>query len=179
MIGNPSVVSLTKAENVTYPMIDFINASQKAWQSRLEDVHKTRAYDRNLKVSTDDYAKMLDGSKWQQLLAVASVEDYFNEHVTWTEILLQAGWTFTRIDSQHREEWARPGREGEKSACVNWPESPEMMSLLSTSYDTGLLDLLDANIALTKWRVSLRLNFNDDYQAMVKWTLEQMRHARG
>jgi len=58
---------------------------------------------------------------------------------------------------------------------VNWEESPHVMSLLSTSHDTNLLDLLDAEIPLTKWRVSLRLNFKDDYQAMVRWTLELMK----
>lgn len=179
LAGPPSVVSLSRVSNNPRPMMDFINASEDAWKVRLADVHKTREQDRSLKISTDEYVKMLDGNKWEQLLAVASVEDYFNQHVTWSDILMKAGWTFTRMDSQNREEWARPGREGEKSACVNWPESPEMMSLLSTSYDTGLLDLLDANIALTKWRVSLRLNFDDDYQAMVKWTLEQMHRARG
>ena len=57
---------------------------------------------------------------------------------------------------------------------VDWEGSEgNVMSLMSTSRETGLLDLLEAQIPLTKWRVLVRLSFNDDYDAAMKWVDEQ------
>ena len=173
--GTPSKVTLTKHDGPSHSPLRMMEVSSDAWSGRLVKVAKTRESDKQMRVAAEEYASMLSGDKWSQLMAIAGVEDYFQEKVPWQNILEPAGWTYTRTDSVGRDEWARPGREGEKSACVNWEESPHVMSLLSTSHDTNLLDLLDAEIPLTKWRVSLRLNFKDDYQAMVRWTLELMK----
>jgi len=177
-IGDTGQVTLRYAKGSPTPVGRFMEVSEGAWRERLVTVHRTRESDRSMRLATDEYQKMLGSGGWAELYAMSNVEEYFNENVPWSNVLVPAGWTFTRQDSAGRSEWARPGRDGEKSACVDWPESPEMMSLLSTSHDTGLLDLLDAEIPLTKWRVSLRLNFKDNYQEMVKWTLNLMR-SRG
>lgn len=169
-----SPVRLVTSDGPSHTPVEMMNVAAEAWGERNIKVRDTRDRDRSVQLNTNEYAKLLGGSKWGQRLAVAGVEDYFQEKVSWEGVLSPAGWTYVRTDSSGREEWARPGRSGEKSACVNWEGSPHVMSLLSTSHDTGLLDLLDADIPLTKWRVSLRLNFNDDYQQMVDWTMALM-----
>lgn len=175
--GSVAPVRLVKHDGPSHAPLAILEASADAWAGRMVKVAKTRENDKSIRLSTEQYTKLLGGGRWAQLMAVAGVEDFFTEHVPWENILTPAGWTYTRTDSYGRDEWARPGRDGEKSACVNWEESPDVMSLLSTSHDTDLLDLLDAEIPLTKWRVSLRLNFKDDYQAMVNWTLELMKNG--
>lgn len=176
--GATGSVRLRSADGPEYTPTAFLSASEDAWALRNAKVSATRDRDRALTVSTEQFTAAARGEgRWASLFAVAGVEDYFTQVVPWENVLAPAGWTFTRTDSIGRDEWARPGREGEKSACVNWEESPNVMSLLSTSHETGMLDLLDAEIPLTKWRVSLRLNFKDDYQAMVNWTLDLMRRG--
>lgn len=100
-------------------------------------------------------------SSWSDMIGLAEFQDRFNEEVTWDEILVPHGWTFIREDYQGRREWARPGSES-KSAVTDWGESPHVMSLMSTSPDTQLDDLKDADVALTKFRVALRLHYNDN-----------------
>lgn len=78
----------------------------------------------------------------------------------WSTILTEAGWSFEREDYDGRCWWGRPGSV--KSAAVEWPESPEVMSLMSGSPETGLLDLKEAGVILTKFRVALRLLAGDD-----------------
>jgi hypothetical protein len=41
------------------------------------------------------------------------------------------------------------------------------MSLFSAAPETGLNDLLEAEVNLTKYRVMLRLEYRDDEQAMI------------
>lgn len=172
--GGVAPVRLVKHDGPSHTPVAMLEASADAWAGRMVKVARTRENDKNIRISTEQYTQMAAGGKWSQLMAIAGVEEFFNEKVSWENVLTPAGWTYTRTDGAGRDEWARPGREGEKSACVNWEQSPDVMSLLSTAHDTNLLDLLDAEIPLTKWRVSLRLNFNDDYQAMVRWTLALM-----
>lgn len=177
LLGNLGAVRLFKSDGPSVSTVQIIETSAEAWRLRQARVTKTRESDKSLNLNMRQYAEMVVGTKWDRLLAMANLEEFFNEIATWDMVLEPSGWTFTRKDANGRDEWARPGREGEKSACVNWEESPDVMSLLSTSHDTGLLDLLDAEIPLTKWRVCLRLNFNDDYQALVNWTIDRMNSA--
>lgn len=177
-VGYPTSVSLSSVSGQVVSALRLMEISQAAWGRRVNARASIRKTEREMQLSLetlDNIPQMMDGGRWESLLGFSQIEDWFNEHVGWEQILIPAGWTFTRIDGAERQEWGRPGREGEKSACVAWPESPDVMSLLSTSADTGLLDLLDAEIVLTKWRVALRLLFNDDYDAMVKAVLNSMR----
>lgn len=111
--------------------------------------------------------------KWTSLLMSSNLEEWLAENMTWEAILQPCGWVPLRTDSHGRVEWARPGQSG-KSATTDWPESPHVMSLLSTSIETNLSDLLDAGIVLTKWRVFVRLYFNDDFEKASQWTLDQI-----
>lgn len=88
--------------------------------------------------------------------------------VEWSEILLTARWGFLRTDYDGRDLWVRPG-SNQKSCAVNWPENPDVMSLLSDSEDTGLYDLKLAGVPLTKYRVALRLIADNDENALANW----------
>jgi hypothetical protein len=106
------------------------------------------------------------GNHWGALAAIAYIEDIFNDLYSWEDILIPAGWTFLYTDREDRQIVARPGRH-EKSATVGWTESPHMMSLLSSSPDTGLADLKEIGAPLSKYRVAQRLLWNDDEKKMV------------
>lgn len=148
----------------------FLDVSNDSWKVQLQKRSRVRNTERELYSSAT--VRKASG-KWSDLRRYAGMEDWFNEHVSWEFILSQAGWNFIKIDGSNRAEWGRPGRM-EKSAVVDWPESPLVMSLLSTSDRTNLLDLLDAEVVLTKWRVCLRLLFNDDLKKMEEWTMKCM-----
>lgn len=106
------------------------------------------------------------GNHWGALAAIAYIEEIFSNLWSWEQILEPAGWTFLYTDREGRKIVARPGRH-EKSATVDWSESPDMMSLLSTSPDTGLADLKEIGVPLNKWRVAQRLLWNDDEGQMI------------
>lgn len=171
-------VKLLYAGKETVTAEDLRRVSAAAEQRRATRVKDTVDRDRQ----RDEVRKLRESAlkdlgDWQKLQVIASVDDVFNGVVTWDEILESVGWTYLRTDSQDRREWSRPGR-GEKSATTDWPESPDVMSLLSSSEDTGLFDLKEAEIPLTKYRVALRLWFKDDDDAMIDWVLERLQ-SRG
>ena len=67
--------------------------------------------------------------------------------------------------------FARPGK-GDRSAVVDYTDengvvSP-VMSLLSKSEMTGLLDLYEAAIPLTKYQVLLRTRYQDNEANLLK-----------
>ena len=101
---------------------------------------------------------------WGKAVILSMIDDLSDEHLVWDEILPEAGWTRFREGGDGSTEWTRPGGDG-KSATTDWPESPNILSLFSTDPSTGLLDLFEAEIPLTKWRVFLRLIHDDDAYA--------------
>lgn len=105
------------------------------------------------------------------------IENYVNEYIDWSEILEPHGWTLLKEKSNSRV-WARPGRN-ERSAETDYSDSgfktSSAMSLLSSSEDTGLSDLKDAGVVLTKSRVMLRLDFNDDFKMYLSYLLTKKR----
>lgn len=153
----------------------FLDVSNDAWKLQLQRRSNVRNTEKIL-FSSSGVGRAT--GKWADLRRYAGIEDWFNENVSWDFILEHAGWNFIRVDGSGRAEWGRPGRM-EKSAVVDWPESPLVMSLLSTSDRTNLLDLLDAEVVLTKWRVCLRLLFNDDLKKMEEWVMTGMRNKEG
>lgn len=146
------------------------------WSAYETKIRRTQQADAQRRLEADSLAAIAfdDSNRWSLYAAIARVEETFNELVSWDDILEPAGWIFLREDHEGRREFARPGR-GEKSATVDWPDSPDVMSLLSSSEETGLSDLKEAGIVLTKYRVALRLWFNDDESQMVDWVLERSR----
>lgn len=103
---------------------------------------------------------------WSDLIILSMVDELADEYLEWDEILEGYGWTKFREGGDGSIEWTRPGTGASyKSATTDWPESPNIMSLLSDSPETGLSDLKEAEIPLTKWRVFLRLVHGDDVWA--------------
>lgn len=158
--------------SVQYDASYLRELSAEAAVRRAEKVRSTRVQDAQRKLDATQLRDLASGEgEWARRAAIANAEDRFAELMTWDEILCPAGWTYLREDREHRREFARPGSTS-KSAVVDWPDSPDVMSLHSWSPDTNLADLKEANIVLTKWRVALRLLWNDDYNALLNWTLE-------
>jgi hypothetical protein len=138
---------------------------------------KIRDFEQKAKESSlilpNDIDLELSSDSYLSLFIKANIEPYVNEYISWDSILGDAGWTFLREDAEGRREWARPGRST-KSAVVDWPESPNTMSLMSTSIETGLSDLLDAGVPLTKWRVFVRIYFRDNFEEAATWIAKEM-----
>jgi hypothetical protein len=155
-----------------YEPAKLLEWSADAAARRDEKVRSTRAKDSSRRVSAADLTGDIgEEGSWKRMMAVANVEDTFNARVTWDEILVPSGWQFLREDRSGRREWARPGSNS-KSASTDYSGSAAAMSLHSWSPATGLSDLKEANIPLSKWRVALRFLFDDDYDKIVAWTLE-------
>lgn len=158
----------------------------------IEEIHTTSAtafatkHERRKTLITKDANARLDmamfagdllagvgGNQWRLYRALSEVESYVNDHMSWAEILEPHGWTWQRTLRDGSNEWARPGRD-ERSAVVDYEDSP-VMSLLSSADETGLADLKDAGIPLTKYRVLWRLKFNDqDDDSMLRYLIGRM-----
>ena len=128
-------------------------------------------------MSVDELAKsMIDRpevGRWELLQAVSNVEDFVNDHLSWSDILTPHGWKFRRQQGDGSKEWARPGQNA-RSAVTDYQGSP-VMSLLSMSPATRMSDLLDAGIPLTKYRVLLRLEYDDDEEKLIIDMVDQMK----
>lgn len=112
---------------------------------------------------------------WGERVAMASVDEVVAEHYSWDDVLAPHGWTYFRDGADGSRWWTRPGKPtSDKSATTDWPESPEVMKLFSADPDTGLWDLEEAKIPLTKWRCLLRLHFNDDVVQATRHIAELM-----
>lgn len=175
--GIPGTVSVVWSDGPQYSVQELEALTKEAWDDRKQRVSRIIDQDSRMKLDASQLAAELgvggDANSWSLYAAIATLEENFNDLFTWADILQPLGWTFLKKDGQEREEWARPGRF-EKSATVNWPSSPDMMSLLSESPETGLADLKEAGIALTKYRVARRLLWNDDVNKMTMDVVNQL-----
>lgn len=115
------------------------------------------------------------GGTWSRLVMLSAIEELITDYFTWDEILEDAGWELYREGSEGRREWSRPGKIG-KAAVTDWEESPEVMSMFSWSEETGLSDLYEAEVTLTKWRVMLRLRHNDDVESALNELIERAKN---
>jgi hypothetical protein len=170
--GKTGSVRLIYATDITYTSQQLTEMSQAAYDKKNKKRERTLSDEFNQNLDLDLFAHNLmggfGGNRWKMWRALSELEDYVNERMTWDEILEPHGWTFLRTLSDDRgREVARPGRN-EKSAVVDYEDSP-VMSLLSLSEETGLFDLKDAHVPLTKFRVYLRLHFKDDRPAMAEY----------
>jgi hypothetical protein len=160
----------------TYTVEQVTEISSDAFQIKYDKRKKLISKDANARMEMDGVARELlskrGKNQWQMWRAIAEVEDYVNDHMPWSEILLPYGWTHMRTLRDGSNEWARPGRK-ERSAVVDYEDSP-VMSLLSSSPETGLEDLKDAGIPITKYRALLRLKFNDQDRTMVDFIIDKM-----
>ena len=162
----------------TYTIEEIYSVSAEAFNTKHERRKNLINRDANARLDlamfAGDLLSALGGNRWSLYKALSEVEDYVNDHMSWAEILEPHGWTWQRTLRDNSNEWARPGRD-ERSAVVDYEDSP-VMSLLSSAEETGLADLKDAGIPLTKYRVFWRLQFNDaDDDSMLRYLIARMQ----
>lgn len=170
--GKTASVKLIKCDPIQYSTQELTELSQAAYDVKNKKRERVLSDEYNQNLNLDLFAHNLmggfGGNRWKMWRALSELEDYVNEHVTWDEILEPYGWTFLRTLSDDRgREVARPGRN-ERSAVVDYEDSP-VMSLLSEAEETGLHDLKDSRVPLTKFRVYLRLHFSDQRLEMAEY----------
>jgi hypothetical protein len=175
--GKTACVKLLKCTPIQYTVKELTDLSQAAFEAKNKKRDRVLSEDYNQRMNMDLFARDLlgglGGNRWKMWKALSELEGYVNEKITWDEILEPHGWTFLRTLSDDRgREVARPGRN-ERSAVVDYEDSP-VMSLLSEAEETGLADLKDARVPLTKFRVYLRLSFDDDREAMTKYLITRL-----
>lgn len=160
----------------TYSIQEITDVSEDAFRLKHEKRKRLISEDANRRMGMDEFARTmlagLSGNRWKMWRAISELENYVNDHVEWAEILEPHGWKWQRTLRDGSNEWARPGRD-ERSAVVDFEDSP-VMSLLSSSEDTGLSDLKDAHIPITKYRAMLRLQFRDEEKDMVQFLIGRM-----
>jgi hypothetical protein len=164
------MVKIIEMTGLTYSTQQVMEISEGAYLRRGERRKKLIGEDAQRRIDGDALAKSLLSDqkvgRWRLLRAIAYVEDIVNDTYTWEQILEPMGWTFMKELRDGSNEWARPGRS-ERSAVTDFEGSP-VMSLLSTSTETGLFDLKDSGIHLSKYRCLLRLHYNDDTNALIR-----------
>lgn len=172
-----SVEILYKLPN-TYTIAELYDVSAEAFKTKHERRKAVISKDANARLDMDGFARTAlegrGGNYWKLLRAVSELEDYVNQQMSWAEILEPYGWKWQRTLRDGSNEWARPGRD-ERSAVVDFEDSP-VMSLLSEAEETGLSDLKEARVPLTKFRVLRRLRFNDneDNSDMLDYVIHRM-----
>lgn len=179
--GNIGSVKLLRVSGKTYSATELTSISEPAYAVKTERRKSLIRSDQQRKFEMEAFARSAlqsqTGNYWATLRAISELEGYVNSQIPWADILEPHGWTWKRTLRDNSNEWARPGRN-ERSAVVDYEDSP-VMSLLSRSEDTGLSDLLDARIPLTKYRVLLRLKYNDDEKTMVQDLIKEITEWRG
>ena len=173
-IGSVSIIKLTDNQ---YSIEEIRSVSAEATAKKAAIRKQTIERDKERRMSVDELAKsMIDRpevGRWELLQAVSNVEDFVNDHLSWSDILTPHGWKFRRQQGDGSKEWARPGQNA-RSAVTDYQGSP-VMSLLSMSPATRMSDLLDAGIPLTKYRVLLRLEYDDDEEKLIIDMVDQMK----
>jgi hypothetical protein len=116
-----------------------------------------------------DLARAGGAGSWMALYSVACAEESFAREVSWESVLEPHGWRLCggdgEPDREGRRTWTRPGGGGganPRSLITDWSDSPDVASLLSEAPETGLLELREAGVALTKLRVHVALAWGGD-----------------
>jgi hypothetical protein len=172
-LGSVSIISIYPDRRYSVSQIQEVSAEAMARKATERKRTIQKIAERRAQV--DEMARgLIDvNTHWGYLQAIAHVEDYVNENWQWAHILEPHGWKYRRTLSDGSKEWARPG-QSDRSAVVDYEGSP-VMSLLSMSESTGLADLKDAGVPLTKYTVALRLMFADDEAAMTQYVVEEQK----
>lgn len=164
-----SPVRLLKTDGPTYTLNQLQDFTSQTWAEYKAGIKKTRE---RVQKNTLDAVSYLETrastDKWEHLMKIAGVEEYFNSIYTWDSILEPMGWVKLGEDDEKRVIWSRPGDGIRKSAVTDWEDSPDVMSLFSTSSETGLLHLLESNIVLTKYRVWVELFWDGDEKRAIQ-----------
>lgn len=170
-LGAVSIISIYPERRYSVSQIQEVSAEAMARKAAERKRTIQKIAERRAQVDEMARALIDTSSRWGYLQAIAHVEDYVNENWQWANILEPFGWKYRRTLSDGSKEWARPG-QSDRSAVVDFEGSP-VMSLLSMSESTGLADLKDAGVPLTKYTVALRLQFGDDEAAMTQYVVDE------
>lgn len=173
--GSPTVTcsELIECSGVSYHRSQISDASEAAWkvhEERHKEVREQIQQSTRLAHETLDALRL--NNKWLRATSISSIEEKFNETYAWDSLLLPMGWTKLREDDEGRVFWSRPGDGVRKSATTDWPESPHVMSLFSTAPETGLVDLHDSGVLLTKYRVWVALFWHGDEASALKTIID-------
>lgn len=179
--GKFDTIKVVKSDGKRYRLKELLEASQSsadAYTQRIAEIRsqKTRVDVEKWngwlmqKVKTQNPGLTSPLAERQVLVLMHMIDNHVNNNYSWRDILEPYGWTFLREGSNGSEEWARPGRQ-QKSATVDYvnPDTgliSPVMSLLTSSEDSGLYDLKEMGIPITKKQVLLRLKYNDDVVKM-------------
>lgn len=157
--------------NNTFTVEELRNAAAPAWSTHQERIDKKRKQVENSKMAA--IAELKSSSNyWTDLIQISEIEEWFNEKYEWSSLLEPMGWTLLGEDDEARVMWSRPGDGYRKSATTDWPESPHVMSLFSSSEETGLYELYESQVVLTKYRVYVELFCGGD-EALAIRTLRE------
>lgn len=163
-------VEYTGAPDLTADTVSFL--TEETFEAAHAHVVKRQEAEQLL---TDDLGDKLSNlGPWGKRIALTLMDELVEQRLTWSDVLVPKGWTITKgVDGSGEVVWSRPGGSA-RSATTGEPEEDSGMSLLSGSPDSGLLDLYEAHTRLSKWRVLLRLHFNDDLDAALEWITENV-----
>lgn len=156
-------VSLAGGAFKQLPLAEIESIAGQAYSAYKANCEEFRAKNRRMSKSID----RAFASPLQRLI----LEERINS-MHWGNILRPLGWTSRDTAHGGTRQWTRPGST-QKSATTDY-ERPDdgqisvVMSLHSSSEDTGLLDLKQSGEPLTKFRVLLRLYFNDDITKLLQ-----------
>lgn len=161
-----------------YPRKKFLEISKDSYSNHVKTLDKIRSeksfgLDLTLKAMAEKSPEMQRKFKLHphnMNIITHIVQHHINDNYSWSDILEPHGWTFIKEDSSGSLVWSRPGKL-DRSATTDYRrdngEVSQVMSLLSSSDETRLADLKEANVHLTKMQVLLRLKYNDDVNAMI------------
>lgn len=175
--GVSDTVKLVVDNGPTYSLEQLLALAQGPFDERQKKIANTISREHLNKQEIGALAKDIftnysntGFNNWSTRLAVSKIEQIVNDSLTWDEVLCPHGWTYIRALRDGAHEWARPG-QNRRSAVTDYTHEDgtqsNVMSLLSQSQETGLMDLVDARIPLTKYRVLLRLKYDDNEIAML------------
>lgn len=140
--------SREQLEQISAPAFAQYEQAQKPRREHEKKIHKERI----------QFESNYEADDWEQT---------FNDTFSWEYILESAGWSHNR-SLPDCEEWTRPGEGATpRSATVDWVDNPNVMSLLSASPETGLLDLYLDDVPLSKWRVMCQLHYEGSFLKMM------------
>lgn len=169
-------VTLCRLLDTSGPIVradDMIALTDATWEAHKDRIASTRRAVTTGREELD--LASLGENRWDTLRLVMHIEDLFNESFDWADVLVPKGWVEMGRDNEERRIWSRPEDGTKKSATTDWCESPHTMSLFSTSPATGLLDLHEANIPLTKYRCFIQLHWHGDEAGFVAAYVKQLR----